>query len=335
MKTRYLSFITIIFSAIMILAASSCQTMNRVFGSPEVSLKGISIKSIDFEGITFNADYEITNPYPLGCSVKGLDADVIYETKKLTSLSADKGLKIAARGKAANSLSFKIPYDTVISFANGSSSTKNKKALPFTIDGNVTLDLSAITFLDDQSISIPFKKDFEVPVFKPSLSVSNPQLKMPSLTELKDSFVKGGMGLTKAVSVANAIISGGSVSDAVFDGVNLNFDFSFNLDVKNEGSAPWKYKIENCALKTQGGPLANLSVNTNSAITSNCSVPVKATLNTVQTGKFIVQLLNKKGSNPMFELSSGLTFTELPSYAQNIPLSYQKEIPLSNVKNAK
>ena len=57
---------------------------------------------------------------------------------------------------------------------------------------------------------------------------------------------------------------------------------------------------------------------------------MKATLNTIEAGAFIIQLLNKSGENPTFSLSSGLTFPDT-SYAKNIPLNYSVEIPLSSI----
>jgi len=313
----------------------SCTTVNQIFGSPELSVKGISIKSIDFEGITFNMNYAITNPYPLGFSLKSMAADVAYEDTVLTKLSADEGISVASMNTAQNSVAFKIPYTTVINLAKSISSGEKKTSLPFSIKGKAELDLSAISFLENQSLSLPFSKNFEVPVFKPTISISNPKIQLPTLSDLQNAFTGKGMSLTKAMSLASSIISGGSVMDTIFDGIDLDMNLNFDLDVGSEGSAPWQYVLQNCALQTKSGTLVNLKPVGSNTITSDGKIPMTATLNTLSAGKFIAQILNKSNSDIVFNLDSGLTFTDLPEYVKDLPLSYSKTLPLSNIKVSK
>jgi len=313
----------------------SCTTVNQIFGSPELSVKGISIKSIDFEGITFNMDYAITNPYPLGFSLKSMAADVAYENTVLTKLSAADGISVASMNTAQNSVAFKIPYTTVLDLAKSIKTGEKKTSLPFTVSGKAELDLSAISFLENQSLTLPFSKNFDVPVFKPTISIANAKIQLPTLTDLQNAFTNKGMALTKAVSVANAIISGGSVAESIFDGIDLDMNLNFDLDVGSEGSAPWQYVLEKCALQTGTGNLIDLKPAGSTTINSGGRIPMTATLNTVSAGKLIAQILNKSNTDLVFALDSDLTFTDLPDYAKALPLSYTKTLPLSNVKVSK
>ena len=310
----------------------SCTTVNQIFGSPELSVKGISIKSIDFEGITFNMDYAITNPDPLGFSLKSMAADVAYENTVLTKLSAADGISVASMNTAQNSVAFKIPYTTVLDLAKSIKTGEKKTSLPFTVSGKAELDLSAISFLENQSLTLPFSKNFDVPVFKPTISIANAKIQLPTLTDLQNAFTNKGMALTKAVSVANAIISGGSVAESIFDGIDLDMNLNFDLDVGSEGSAPWQYVLEKCALQTGTGTLVNLTPTGSNTITSSGKIPMTAKLNTLTAGKFIAQILNKSNSDLTFSLDSDLTFTDLPEYAKGLPLSYSKQLPVSSIK---
>ena len=92
MRIKKIHLFTIIGGIAAAVLIFSCSTVNDIFGSPELSVKGISIKSLDFEGITFNMDYAITNPYPLGFSLKSMAADVAFDNTVLTKLSADEGI---------------------------------------------------------------------------------------------------------------------------------------------------------------------------------------------------------------------------------------------------
>lgn len=310
----------------------SCSTMKELGLSPSINFQNVAIKSLDFEGITFSSNYSISNPYPVAFSIKQVAADVLYNDSKFTSLSADDGVSVAALGTKSNSFTFKVPYDTILNFAKSAS---GQKSLPFKISGNASLDLSKVPLMDGQSMTLPFTKSFDVPVFKPELSLSNPQIVLPSLSELKDSLVSGGMSAIKAAVSAASILAGKQVAENVFDGVNLNLKCNFNLNVANAGSAAWKYILQNCSIKTSDGSLIDLAASGTSEITSSSgTIPLTATLNTLKAGKFVAQILNKKGSNPTFSVDSGLSFPEL-SYASNLPLNYSKEIPLSSFKVTK
>ena len=335
-KLHLILIIGVLAAAVLIV---SCSTVNQIFGSPELAVEGFSIKSLDFEGITFNMDYAITNPYPLGFSLKSMAANVAFENTVLTKLSANEGITVASMDKSQNSVAFKIPYTTIINLAKNlvSGGGTKRTSLPFSVDGKAELDLSAISFLENQSMTLPFTKNFEVPVFKPSISIGNLKLQMPTLSVLQNAFTsQGGLPITTALSLANSIMSGSSVAETIFDNIDLNLNLSFDIDVESEGSAAWKYVLEKCSLQSAaGGTLLNVTPAGSNTITSGGKIPMTATLNTKTAGKFIAQILNKANSDLVFSLDSDLTFTDLPEYVQNLPLSYSKTLPLSSIKLAR
>lgn len=337
-KLHLILIISVLAAAVLIV---SCSTVNQIFGSPELAVEGFSIKSLDLEGITFNMDYAITNPYPLGFSLKSMAANVAFENTILTKLSANEGITVASMDKSKNSVAFKIPYTTIINLAknivSGSGAAK-RTSLPFSVDGKAELDLSALSsILENHSMTLPFSKNFEVPIFKPSISIGNVKLQMPTISVLQNAFTsQGGMSLTTALSLANSIMSGSSVAETIFDNIDINLNLSFDIDVESEGSAAWKYVLEKCSLQSvAGGTLLNVTPTGSNTITSGGKIPMTATLNTKTAGKFIAQILNKANTDLVFNLDSDLTFTDLPEYVQNLPLSYSKTLPLSSIRLAK
>lgn len=327
-KTFVVSLVLLVASSLLAIGLFSCATLKELGLTPSVNLEKVSIDSLDLEGITFNCNYAVTNPLPLSISIKDVAADILYNENKFTSLSADNGVKLSAGSKKSNAFKFKIPYETILSFAKGSSES-NKTYLPFKINGSVSLDLGDSALVQDLASNLPFSLSFNVPIFKPSFSLSNPKVQLPSLTQIKDSLVSGGMNAIKAAALAGSIVAGKSVAEDAFNGINLDLDVNFDLNVANSGSAPWKYVLNNCSLKTSSGDAIKLTTQNNEITSSSGTIPVTAKLNTLTAGKFIVQILNKKGANPVFSFDSGLSFTEL-SYAPNLPLSYSKEIPIGN-----
>ncbi len=316
-------------SSALLAIAFSCQTMNNVFGKPELSMENVGIKALDLEGITFNCNYAVTNPYPIGIALKSVAADVLYNgSEKFTSVSTDNGVTIAANSKNSNALDFKVPYTTILNFAK---SLNGKTSLPFSVNGSAALDLSAVTGLDIQSISLPFSKNFDVPVFKPSFSVSNVKLKLPTISALSSSLMSSGVSATKATQLATSIISGQQLASNAFDGIDLNLDVTMDLNVKNTGSAAWNMVIKNCSLmNSSGSKLASITPTSGNTISSeNATVPMTASISTLKAGAMIVSILNKKGANPTLAVESGISFPGL-NYAE-VPLSYSKEIAVSSI----
>ena len=295
---------------------------------PSLSMDSVSIKGLDLEGITFACDYSITNPYPVAFSIKQLAADINYEGGTFTKLSSENGVSVASRSTKRNSLTVKIPYDTILSFAK---KTNGKSSLPFTLDGSLALDMSAVSLFEGDSFSIPFTKNFSVPVVKPQFSVSNAKVVLPSAEDLYKQILSSGQNALNSAAVATALITAQNLTEDMLKGININIDFTFDLNVANQGSAPWKFAVDDCSLKTNTGSLLSVTPGTSKAISSSSgTIPMKVSLNTVQAASFIVQLLTKKGGNPTFQLSSALSFPEL-SYAPNLPLSYSYEIPLRTI----
>lgn len=318
--------------SIFTFSCGSLGALGGILQTPSLSMEGISIKSLDAEGITFNCDYAIKNPYGVSLSLAGLNADISYDNSKVTNVSTNSGIQARAQSTTKNSFNFKVPYTSIINLAR---STSGKKTLPFAVDGSVTLDISkipALQYLGD-TMELPVKADFEVPVFKPKMSISNVAVKMPTLNDLKNQLINGGLGVIKAAQVATTLLSGNKITADILDGIDMNIDFTFDVNVANEGNADWNFDIKDCSLKTAGGALAKVSPSGKaSGITSkSATVPMTVSLNTIQSGAFIVQLLNKSGSNPVFTLDTGLSFPDT-KYARDIPLSYSYEIPLSSVK---
>ncbi|MBP5444157.1 MAG: LEA type 2 family protein [Treponema sp.] len=327
--------VVLIISVALSFLTFSCGSLGA-FGdllqTPSLSMEGISINSLDTEGITFNCDYSIKNPYGVSLSLAGLKADISYDNSKVTTVSSNSGVVAKAQSSTKNRFNFKVPYTSIINLAR---STSGKKTLPFAVDGTVTLDISkvpALSYLGD-TLDLPVAADFDVPVFKPKMSVSNVAVKMPTLTDLKNQLIDGGLGVIKAAQVATTLLSGNKITADILDGIDMDIDFTFDVNVANEGNADWEFNIKDCSLKTAGGALAKVSPSGKATgITSkSATVPMTVSLNTIQSGAFIVQLLNKSGSNPIFMLDTGLSFPDT-KYAKNIPLSYSYEIPLSSVK---
>jgi hypothetical protein len=325
MKFKKIGFV---FAVIFSCGFFSCSSLKDLGYSPEIKMQSVSLKNLDFDGITFDCAYSLSNPYPLSFSIKKIAGTVDCSGSEFAQLSADEGVSMEAKSSRTNSFSFKIPYETILSLAKNFS---GKESLPFSFSGSASLDLSKIPLASEESLDLPFSVEFDVPVFKPKFSVSNPRLKTPSLSEMKDAFLNGGLSLVSAAATANHIVSGKSISEAIFDNTNLDFEFLVDLNISGEGNSAWQCILKNCALKTSSAELVNFALGENGTLDeSKNSAPLAARLNTISAGKYIAQMLNKKGENPSFAVETALSFPNL-NYAKEIPLSYECTIPLSKI----
>ena len=160
MKKFY--FIAIITAVLLVLPVFSWPKIKAA--TPSLSLESVDIASFDLDGITFNCNYSIENPYPVEFSIKQVVANVLCSGNTVTQINTSQGAKVSAMGSKSNTLTFKISYESILNFAKN---FPGKESLPFSLDGSASLDLSKIPLLDNQSLSLPFQKDFEVPVSRP------------------------------------------------------------------------------------------------------------------------------------------------------------------------
>lgn len=300
--------------------------------TPTLALKSLAITGLDMEGVSFKCNYDITNPYNVAVKLDSLAADISCNSSKVTSLTANEGISLAAKGTKTNTFDFKLPYTSILNLAK--TYTSSKESLPFAIAGSVGLDLSAVTNLTNKSLSLPFSKNFNVPVVKPTISLANPKLVLPTMNELVNSLKNSGMTATKAATLAASIIGGKSIDANALSGVDLPLKVNFDLNVKNEGSSAWNYILNSIALTSSDGNVVNLAATENTVSSADGTLPVTATINTKTASKFVTQILNKTGSNPKFSIDSGVSFPGLGDTV-SVPLAYSTEVSLSKFTVAK
>ncbi len=308
----------------------SCQSSDFRVEKPTLSVNSVIIKNLDMEGITFNCAYSITNPYPAELSIKSLNANVSTSQGTFTKITANEGARVRAMGTERNNVSFKVPYETIIGYAKNSAASAY---IPFKIEGAAGLDVSSVPVISavSSTVNLPFSVGFDVPVFKPSFSISNPSVTLPDSQTILNVLLKSGMNTGTAANMLSSITSGNGIDTSLLKKVNLDIKINFNLNVKNEGGAPWKFTVNTCNMTSANGTVASITPSgTNTISSSEGSVPMTAKLNTMNSVDLIEQFINKSITNPDFNLSSSLSFPEL-SNAVNLPLTYTCKIPAASL----
>jgi hypothetical protein len=313
---------------ILLILLSGCATMGQFLGEPEIKLKGMAIDSLDLEGITFRCDYVIKNPYPLGISVSQIATDIIYEESIFLELVTSEGLNLEASSYNDNSILFTIPYESIMKLAGDS---RDKSSLPFTLDGEARFDLSAIPYLENSSVSVPFHMDFDVPVFKPEFRITGGQVILPSTKEVTEAFVQGGLNIFKAGIMAGKMILGEPVDADVLEEIDLDVTILFDLAMDNRGGADWLFDLDRCSVDTGIGSLLDMEIRSDTGEISSAGEKIKmaAVVNTLEWGAFIVGLAGGNLTGSALVVESSLSFPGLP-YEMSLPLNVEKELSLGS-----
>jgi hypothetical protein len=313
---------------ILLILLSGCATMGQFLGEPEIKLKGMAIDSLDLEGITFRCDYVIKNPYPLGISVSQIATDIIYEESIFLELVTSEGLNLEASSYNDNSILFTVPYESIMKLAGDS---RDKSSLPFALDGEARFDLSAIPYLENSSVSVPFHMDFDVPVFKPEFRITGGQVILPSAKEVTEAFVQGGLNIFKAGIMAGKMILGEPVDADILEEIDLDVTILFDLVMDNRGGADWLFDLDRCSVDTGVGSLLDMEIRSDTGEISSAGEKIKmaAVVNTLEWGAFIVGLAGGNLTGSALVVESSLSFPGLP-YEMSLPLNVEKELSLGS-----
>ena len=315
---------------LIILILTGCASIVDRIGEPEFKLDNITIDSLDGEGIIFRCDYTAVNPYPLAITISSLKTDISYEGEKVVELNAEEGLRLSSGASSRNSVLFKLPYKSVINLAG---SSRDKTSLPFTLSGEAEFDVSSIPYLDKRSLSLPFERSFDVPVFRPEIKVTNGYVKLPTVKEVAEALVTGGLNIIRAGIVAGQIVLGKPISEDVFEGVDLDVEILFDLEVDNSGGAPWALDLKRCSIDTGMGALLQMESRSGMArIDSDGGrLQMAATANTLEWGAFIIGLTGADSGGASLRLDGSLSFPAL-AYDIDLPLEIEQELSLDFFK---
>lgn len=320
-----------IIGVMMIIAVfAGCSTVSDFLGEPKIEFSDVAIEALDLEGVTFRCDYIVTNPYPVGIKVGRIATDVIYEDAVLFNLESDEGLKLSAGVSNENSVLFKLSYESILELAG---SARDKESLPFTLDGEASFDISSIPYLDKKSLTIPFRKNFEVPVFKPEFKITGGRVQLPSVKEVAKALITGGLNILRAGVVAGQIVMGKSISEDVFEGVDLDVSILFDLEVNNRGGASWALDLYECSIDTGVGALMEMKPQNGSGFIDGAGgvIQMEAVVNTLESGAFIVGLAGGSSTGSSINIKSSLSFPNLP-YELELPLNIEQELSLDAFK---
>lgn len=303
----------------------SCSTLEDLGMNPDFKIDSIAIESLDLDGMTFRCDYTVTNPYPIGIRLAELDLDIMYNGSLFSTVESQNGLNLSASSRNKNSAVFRLSYDQIINLARGANSSST---LPFTLDVQAGFDISSVPYLSDSVFRVNYSHDFEVPVFKPEITVVKSNLIYPSADEIAQALINSGVNFLQAAVQAGQIASGQSLGESVMSSLDLDFGLAMEIQVNNRGGSQFEFDLNSCSISTGSGSIANLNIlSGNSVRNSGDIVKLEATINPVETGSLLSDLMSGYSSAIILSLDSNIAFPGT-IFSNGIPVVFEEEYNL-------
>lgn len=156
---------------------AGCQSLEQFFQKPDVAFKSVSLQSMSFYDATAIFSFDVTNPNPVGASLRNLTYDLAIDQKSIARGTAEKGLNIPAGGTGVVELPVSITYADVI---DSLAELAGKSDIPYDLSG-------AFNFM---GIAIPYHTAGTLPLPKlPAISLKNVQIEKLSWSGAALEFV--------------------------------------------------------------------------------------------------------------------------------------------------
>ncbi len=168
---------------------------------PSAQIENVDIIKITFRDITFLFDVRISNPYPLGINLAGVNMDLHIEKRPFLKTSAARGLKIPAEKSRNNQFTLNLKYSEIMRLIRA---YQSKDYLDVTIKGNILINLPRVNIRGFPRVwSVPFKLSRKIPAIKPTIDIKNFTVRMPEKKDVALSLKKAGKEMVQPEKVIN------------------------------------------------------------------------------------------------------------------------------------
>lgn len=319
MKTKIKTLIIVILAGIIL---SSCATMENYFltKKPEASIEKVSIKSISLHDIDLLFDIAVTNPYPLGISLKGIKMKFMVEKAQLFETMTTKDFSVKANGRSTQQFAVNLKYADIEKVVKNYA---EKEYLNCDITGEIIIKLpkTGISGVPD-SYSFPYKLAAQFPAIKPSVSLKNFKVDMPSLEQIADSLKRSGrqtVSPEKAFGLLNGLISGkpAKLEDLAPEDLDVKITISFDIEMQNKTKAKLNFNSINYDFLVSDEQLISGESKSIKPAGQTTILSIKNQFSSKALSKSVIKIFRDKQGNFNFR---GSTYIKLPDSISREPV---------------
>lgn len=292
---------------------------------PSATLDKFDIKQISLRDITFSFDIAINNPYVIDLNLAGVDLDFSVEGNKVFHTTTSQGFSLKARDKTITSFDVTLTYEDIIKLIED---YNTHDYLTCDTDGLIRIPIpKSLTGLPP-TVDIPFKISQKIPAIKPTVSIADFKVTMPTADEVRKSLQNSAqssiraMDANKVKNMFDALVNGKPVEKAIInpDDIDLKFKVSFDIVLQNETRAPIDFTALRFGFLVNANELVNGMTEN---VEKNASTTVLHVVNEFSSRNLTRSILDAfENGSGAFTLT-GVTTIKLPSEILPHPLQLE------------
>lgn len=290
MRNKFLVILLIITAAF----AASCSSLsNWKNKKPTAAVENVTLKSISFDDMTIEMNVSIDNPYPIKIKIARIELETLIDQNSLFKTVTPDKFEIKASGKKSNSFDIKLKYSDLNRIAKN---YMNQDHILLTVKTRIDIALPEIPGLPEK-FEIPLTVDKKLPTIRPSVSLSNFDVDLPSKNEVVQALKKAKKS-PFAVGRIISVLAGGSSSKGVSDlqDLDLKFGVKFDIEVYNKAKTRFQLTNLNYKLKLNGVDFMNGVTSDIRNSGKKSIIRVNNTLSAKQLNKSMIKVITSKRS---------------------------------------
>lgn len=129
---------------VVALLLSSCAALEEIAVPPQVTLRSVAVKDLDFKRQTFVLGFDVTNPNPLSLPIKSVNYGVELDGQRFASGEVLSSFTIPGGGDTTFSISVDLDLFNTAPQLIGIVRDGMRRDIPYTLEGSLGVDLPLV-----------------------------------------------------------------------------------------------------------------------------------------------------------------------------------------------
>ena len=130
--------------ALVALLLSSCATLEEIAAPPQVTLRSVAVKDLEFKRQTFVLAFDVTNPNPLSLPIKSVDYGVQLDGHRFASGEVLSSFTIPGGGDTTFAITVDLDLFNTAPHLLGIVRDGMRRDIPYTLEGSLGVDLPLV-----------------------------------------------------------------------------------------------------------------------------------------------------------------------------------------------
>ena len=138
------NFIILLPITVAAMLVSSCATLEQIAVAPEVTLRSVNVKDLDFKRQTFVLSFDVTNPNPLSLPIKSVNYGVQLDGQRFASGEVLSSFTIPGGGDTTFAITVDLDLFNTAPHLIGIVRDGMRRDVPYELEGSLGVDLPLV-----------------------------------------------------------------------------------------------------------------------------------------------------------------------------------------------